>query len=352
MKVVLATGGTGGHLFPALKVARFLRQRGDDVLFVGSFDKMPDKMKDENFRIIHCRVRGLAGVASYVPFCWLMLIGVLKARRSFKEFRPDAVIGFGGYGSFPGVIAGWLCKIPVMIHEQNVVPGKANRLAAKFAVKIALSFPQAGKYFDKKKIVFTGCPVHAQQPSLSRADILRKFNFTEGKPVILIFGGSQGSRRINQLFFDSLQLFKNKIDVQIIHVTGHDDFNGYNEKYQALSVRASVHPFLNDIGLAYAAADVVIARAGAVTVTEIDQFNVPAILIPYPYAMAHQKENAVILENKGKAVVLDEGTCTPELLHVNIERLLANASRMRRPGADTHLPTAEEKIVEALSLLI
>jgi len=350
MRVVLATGGSGGHLFPALKVAQELRDREDVVYFVGSFGVGVEQVKSHGFAFENLNVKGLSfhNPLEGVYASWIMFKATLKALRLLKKFNPDVVIGFGSYGACPAVFAACLLKVPTLIHEQNVVPGRANALLAKFVNKIAISFDKSMAYFQHEKTVLTGYPCHATKQHGQRSEILEEFCLKEDKVTIFVFGGSQGSHRINAEFIKSAQQLKNKLDFQVLHICGKKDFDTLKVQYERLGVPFALFMFLDRIERAYMIADIIISRAGAGTVTEIASFRLPAILIPYPYAGGHQKENALALCETRLARLIEENDLTADLLTENILDVLDKRNDLKQPNEDLRkifIPDSAKRLV-------
>lgn len=319
MRVVLATGGSGGHLFPAIKVAEEIKRLGHEVHFIGSFRVGKDKLFKAGFSFDDLKVQGfsLTNPVKFLAALSGMVQETINCRRRLKELHAEKIIGFGGYGSFPAVMAAIFLRLPTMIHEQNVIPGKANRLLGKFVGKVAVSFEEGRAFFDSHKIILTGCPCLAEEPSESGANY-EKLKLKKGLKTILVLGGSQGSRKINQIVIKSLQALKDDQGIQVIHSCGANDFEELQKAYQNLSVPFALFKFIDNMSEVYTIADLVISRAGAVTVTEIAYFSLPAILIPYPHAHGHQRANAAVLEKSGPAVIIDEADLTPGLLKKEI----------------------------------
>lgn len=308
MKIIIGTGGSGGHIFPALKVARGLREDGHRVMFVGALNLVLDKLKDDKFDIFNLPARGFssASLDSFFISFFCMIKAICQSFRVLRNFKPDVVCGFGGYGSFPIVFAAALLRYSTLIHEQNVMPGRANAFLARFVSKIALSFKRTQQYFPARKVVLTGCPCHTQDQFFLKEELFDKFHLNRDKFTILVFGGSQGSHRINHEFMQAVRLLKDRLEFQAIHITGGKDYEYFQDCYKDMDCSVSLFDFLNEIQEAYSLADLVISRAGAATVTEIANFAVPSILIPYPFAKGHQKANASVLRDANIADVIEE----------------------------------------------
>jgi UDP-N-acetylglucosamine--N-acetylmuramyl-(pentapeptide) pyrophosphoryl-undecaprenol N-acetylglucosamine transferase len=317
MKVILATGGTGGHLFPALLVAEQLIRERHEVLLVGAFPVGRDQIQKRDIPFVHLDVKGITfrSVWGGCVSLWLMIKAVVKAHGVLRQYRPDVVVGFGGYGSCPAVCAAKGSRLPTMIHEQNRVPGRANALLSRVVDRVAVSFEASCDLFARSKVVWTGCPCHHVSSGVSENETLAFFGFPRKQFTILVFGGSQGSVRINEVFLASLSELKNELDFQVIHITGRQNFDKIKQRYASSDIPVALYGFLDKMGYAYALADLVIARAGAVTVTEIISAQIPSILIPYPGSYGdHQRKNAGVLHDAGLATLIDQEQLNPHTL--------------------------------------
>ena len=317
MKIVLATGGSGGHIFPALKTAEQLKREGHEVFFVGALSSAEERLRHSGFKCFMLEVQGYS-LKSLPRFVVLMLKAISESKKIIRSLNPDVVVGFGSYSSFPVLFVANMAGIPTMIHEQNVIPGKANRLSARFVNQIAVSFDETRKAFPNRKVVWTGCPCHGDRPNVPKEDILKSFGLHDNRLTILVLGGSQGSRYLNEVFFESIPYLGN---IQAIHATGKSDEPIYAQKYSSSGIPHHVCAFLDPIEQAYAVADVVIGRAGAATVCELAAFGLASVLIPYPFAHSHQAANARILENAGVAVVIDQKEMNRQKLIDAVKRI-------------------------------
>ena len=331
MKFVIATGGTGGHLFPALRVAQELAKQGHDILFLGSFRLGQEQMAKSGFAFKDMGARGLVlrNPVKAVGAVVAMIGAIVKSFQSLRVFKPDAVLGFGGYGAFPVVFSAVCLKVPALIHEQNVVPGRANAILAKWVGKIAISFHKSAAYFNPKKIVLTGCPCHLPKTNINRTEIFKHFELEEGKKTILVFGGSQGSQRINEVFIEAAAALKDKLDVQVIHISGHRDEKNLLIQYNQMGIPFALFPFLDKMEEVYTIADLVICRSGAVTVSEIAAFKLPAIFVPYPHAQGHQKDNASVLCEAHVAHMIEQKDLSASTLTEAIVHMLGHSSEIR-----------------------
>lgn len=269
------------------------------------------------------------------------------------KFRPDAVVGFGSLVCIPIILWAWFFRIPTLIHEQNVIPGKANQLLAFFTDRIAISFEESRDYLDnfRRKTVYCGNPLRSELQRVPREEALRFFGFTRERVTILVMGGSQGSHTINEEFIRCLSAITDKSGIQVIHLTGENDYARVLESYNNLGVSSRVFDFLQEMRYAYSVADVVLARAGALSISETAFFAIPAILVPYPYAWQHQFANARILEKRGCGIIIEDNKLGIGLLKETLESLAFNSQRRQEMRAGYHeldMLHAGERLVEAV----
>ncbi len=301
-KILIAVSSTGGHIYPGVALAEALKKKGWDVFFVG---KKSEIISREGYRFYSLSVVGYPRVLSVFSSVFFVkfFYSIIQSIKILLKEKPDIVIGFGGYVSFPAIFSAWLMNIPSIIHEQNFIPGLANKLSAKFANKICVSFEASKKYFPSKKVVFTGNPVRQEILNISRPLPTSRFPIT-----VLIFGGSQGAHNININLISSLAHFSPlKEKLRFIHITGEKDFEVVKNVYKNNGFMAEVQKYLYNIETAYQKASLVVCRAGATTIAEIIALKMPAILIPYPYSTEdHQKVNAKYLVDNGCAILIEE----------------------------------------------
>jgi len=326
MKIAVATGGTGGHLIPALRVARKLKNAGHEIKICGSFANGSRQLREYGLEAVELNAKGvrakglwgsLIGIFSNIKATWTCL-------KIFRQWRPDRVVGFGGYGSFSAVFAAALMRIPTMIHEQNVVPGKANYLLAGLVKRVAISFKESQKYFNKSKTVLTGCPGKYSDLPFDRQEVLEKFQLKPDFKTLLITGGSQGSRRINHDAVIAIRALKDEHQIQVIHICGNTDYKDLSKQYHQMNIPFALYEYLDQMDQAYRLADAAVTRAGAVTISELEYYQIPAILIPYPYAGAHQIQNAETLCQKGLAQIILERDLTAQGLGLRLKGLLSH----------------------------
>ncbi|NOZ87081.1 MAG: UDP-N-acetylglucosamine--N-acetylmuramyl-(pentapeptide) pyrophosphoryl-undecaprenol N-acetylglucosamine transferase, partial [Deltaproteobacteria bacterium] len=336
LRFLLTGGGTGGHVTPALAIADELRARHQDAgfLYVGMKGKAEEELvENAGYKLTFVRSKGYPGASnpfSLIVFLFSLGLGILKAACILFRFRPTVIIATGGYVAAPIVLAAGflrslgLLRSTIFIHEQNVVPGKLNLLAARFADRVGVSFPESLDFIDPAKSVYVGYPVRKLAMGKDRAAARKKLGIPGGAKVVLAFGGSQGARTINRAVVDALPYLLQRNDIFIIHGTGKSlsgsSYNGANDVQQKLenlgdfpakekmAGRYIRKEFFHNIGDYYAACDLVICRAGAGTLTEISACGLPAIIIPKANLPGdHQVANARTLEMRGAAKVLYEG---------------------------------------------
>ena len=347
MRVILAGGGTGGHLFPGLAVAREFQRRDPktEILFVGTTQGIEFRvLPKEGFKLETLAVKGIKGrgVRGWLDAVYGVPASLLRSWAILKKFRPDCVIGLGGYASGPMLLAAKLARIRCAIMEQNLRPGFTNRLLGRWANRVLTSYPQSAAFFPGAHVVDTGNPVRWQKlPVVAKRD---RFS-------LLVFGGSAGARRINYAVVEALRhLGDLKNEFFITHQTGALDYAAINEAYAALPIEAQVTSFIDAMDEAYAAADLVICRAGATTVAELTAFGKAAILVPYPYAIYdHQRGNAQALQDQGAAeMILDQELSGP-ILADKIRGYLSDRARLARMAAAARAvgrPDAAARIVD------
>jgi UDP-N-acetylglucosamine--N-acetylmuramyl-(pentapeptide) pyrophosphoryl-undecaprenol N-acetylglucosamine transferase len=328
MRVLFAGGGTGGHLFPGLAVAREFQRRDSttEILFVGTAQGIEFRVvPKEGFKLETLEVRGIKGrgLRGWIEAAYGVPASVLRSWSILKKFRPDCVIGLGGYASGPVVLAARLAGLRCAIMEQNLRPGFTNKLLGRLVHRVFTSYAQSGAYFPGARVIETGNPVRWQKlPAIPKRD---RFS-------LLVFGGSAGARRINYAMVEALKsLTDRKGEIFVTHQAGALDFAAIKEAYASLPFDAEVTPFIDAMDEAYATADLVICRAGATTVAELTAFGKAAILVPYPYAIYdHQRGNAQALQDRGAAEMILDQELTGKLLADKIRGYLADRGRIMR----------------------
>lgn len=359
MKVLITGGGTGGHVFPGIAVAKeLLKDPAVEVLFAGKKGGVELRWVTEaGLQFQGVRASGFPRGLSFRLFTfWIDLVGgLLDAGKLLNEFKPSVVFATGGYVSVPVCLMAAAKGIPVALLEPNVAPGLAARVLGMFSKKIFVGFEGTAKSFSKGRTLWTGIPVREEIKTTSREQGLKAFGLKPEAVTLLMMGGSQGAHALNLYMTDSLeQLGRGSHPVQAILMTGWKDYQTLVDRLEKCPLKVVCRPFIGNIHEAYAAADLVVGRSGAMTCAEILSRGLPAVFIPYPHASAHQEKNARALEKGGSAVVIPEKQLESEALIRELDRLLAEPSALKAMGEKaTKLgrPEAAELIVKNLKEL-
>lgn len=345
-KIVIMAGGTGGHIFPALAIADELKKQGVHILWFGARVGLEKQLVAPHYPICYLPIVGVRKKSlirkCFIPFYFLKAL--FKALRVLHQEKPQVVLSMGGYASAPGGVAAWLLRIPLVIHEQNARPGLTNRLLAHFAKKILQAFPDS--FAPKFKAETVGNPVRAELLNLAAPEI--RYANRSGALRILILGGSQGAQPINAAVLNTLQQFGDAANYEIIWQAGEKNILALQPQVEKLGAQVKLVGFMDDIAKAYAWADCVICRSGAMTVSEIAAVGLPAIFVPYAHAVDdHQYYNAKSLENVGAARIIRQQDLTAATLlgiwqdfYKNRQELLVmavNAQKAAKPMATQHI---------------
>lgn len=335
MKVLVVTGPSGGHIFPALGFLDTLKEKykNIDALLILPKRSIAGPIGTFGYNVNYISISPIKLSLDFKNFFAILEFfkGSLESLFIMLRFRPDIVVGFGSLISIPLVMFAWVFRIKTLIHEQNVIPGRANRLLAKFTDRIAISFAKTQDYFKdcKRKIALTGNPIRKELIRIDKDRALDFFGFNNNKFTILVIGGSLGSHSINTGFLRAISMMPEKPNLQIIHLTGHKDYDLLKQSYESLNIDIKLFKFLNSMQYAYSASDLVLSRAGATTIAEIIFYALAAIIIPYPYAYKHQIANAKVLERMGSAIIVDDNDLDSGILIRVIESLLNNPDRLK-----------------------
>lgn len=367
MKAIISGGGTGGHIFPALAIANALKQRHPeaDILFVGAQGRMEmEKVPAAGYPIKGLPIAGLqrqltlSNIIKNLQLPFKVLRSRAMVRNIIRQFRPDIVVGVGGFASEPTLSTAQRMGLPTLLQEQNSYAGLTNKTLARGADRICVAYPGMERFFPADKLVLTGNPVRAdiEQLSCTRDEGCAHFSLDPSLPVILSVGGSLGARSINRMVADNLQLFAQQ-RVQIIFQTGRAMYAEIQQTVDRAGAGqwVKVHQFISRMDLAYAAADLVISRAGALAISELCLLGKPALLIPSPnVAEDHQTRNAKALADKGAAIMLTDADCHDQglpqafdLLH-NPERCASMGQAIRTLAA----PHAADRIVDEIDAIL
>ena len=346
-RLVITTGGTGGHIFPALAVAAEVRRRDPEaqVLFLGGSGPEGELARKAGLSFEALPASGVLGmgVKALLATVWVSK-GVILATRALRRFEPQAVIGFGGYAGFCPVLAAALLGLPTAVHEQNSVPGITNRILGKLVRRVFVSFDNTDGQFPAAKVVRTGNPVRAEINAVDRAP-------GQGRNL-LVLGGSQGAKPLSDLVVAALPQLQ-AARVNILHQAGKIDVERIREAYRAAGAdEGQVHGFVEDMAGAYAWADLALCRAGASTIFELAATGTPSVLVPFPFAAHdHQRVNAKALEALGAAILADQKDLTGAILAELVLGLLGDAARlgaMSRAARAFARPDAAALIVDGL----
>jgi UDP-N-acetylglucosamine--N-acetylmuramyl-(pentapeptide) pyrophosphoryl-undecaprenol N-acetylglucosamine transferase len=365
MRVILAGGGTGGHIYPAITIAReFLRRDPQtEILFIGGKRGLEsDIIPKEGFKLVTLNLAGIPRQVSPKVFTalWLAAKGMGETFKIVREFKPDFVVGTGGYVCGPMVLAATIQGIPTAIQEQNAFPGLTNRILGHFVKHIFLAYTEAGKYFPAKKISVSGNPIRSEEFSrVSRVSAEKNLGLKPDHTNLLVFGGSQSARRINQSLLPiTKKLLENFPKLQIILMTGSKEYDNINKVVKSLELtkecsdRLKLVSYFYKIAEAYKVSDIVLARAGAISLAEITCFGIPALLVPYPYATNnHQEFNARVLEKAGAAKIILEQDLTSDKLWTNLNQMLLDEQlrlKMSKASLALSKPQAAQIIVDDL----
>jgi UDP-N-acetylglucosamine--N-acetylmuramyl-(pentapeptide) pyrophosphoryl-undecaprenol N-acetylglucosamine transferase len=341
MKLLIAGGGTGGHLFPGIAVAEeFLsRDPANRVLFVGTERGVEARVLPglgyplETISASGVRGKGGLGLVTGVA---RFLYSYAESRRILKEFAPDLVMGVGGYASAPVLMAARGMLIPRFIHEQNAYPGMANKLLSRFSIEAYISLEESARFFPRETTVLTGNPLRRQILEVVEQAQAGSESGSPGGVHLLVFGGSLGAHSINMAMAAAAPLLAESIPgLAITHQTGEKDQGEVAAAYSAAGIKAEVLPFINDMASVYRSADLVICRAGATTIAEVTACGKPCLFIPYPHAVDdHQRRNAEALLKKGAGEMLLERELTPEVLAGTVAGLVNDRQRLAEIGAN------------------
>lgn len=348
-RLLIMAGGTGGHVFPALAIADYLRSRGVDIHWMGTNRGIEAKVCPQNNIPLHTlNIAGIRGksITKFLTGPYAVAKAIAEARRVIKQLKPQVVMGMGGYASGPGGIAARLCGIPLIVHEQNAKPGSTNKVLSKIAQKVLCGFPNA-----LPKGEFVGNPVRdafyqrAKSPVIIEDSVFR----------VLVLGGSLGAKALNEIVPAALALLPHETTLQVVHQAGAKTLDAAKSAYAPLALQRedwqiSVREFIEDVALEMAQADLVICRAGALTVAELSVLGKPAILVPFPYAIDdHQTANARFLSDKGAAILRAEAALTKEQLAEDLRLLIAFPEKLNAMARAARLQeekTATEKVAE------
>ena len=360
--MIIAGGGTGGHLFPGLALAEEFKKRDSstEVVFVGTEHGIEARIiPREGYPLKFLRTEGIVGrsLLKKTKAGFKLLLSFVDANRILKEVMPDIVIGVGGYASGAIVFAAGMKSIPTMIHEQNSVPGLTNKMLGNVVQRICVTYQESRSSFPMGKTFLTGNPIRARILKGDKESAYKLFSLEKDLFTVFVFGGSSGAKSINRAMVDTLNhLGDLKDKIQFLHQTGSADFDNIREAYRKAGVKAMIAPFIYQMAEAYSIADIVISRAGATTLAELTALGKPAILIPYPFAAGrHQEFNAIKLREMGAAFMILDNELNGEIIAEHISDMYKNDSLradMQRASRGLGSPDACTRIVDVAVSLI
>lgn len=357
MKVIISAGGTGGHIYPALAIARKIKEENPkaEILYIGTTNRMEkDIVPKAGFEFIGIPIEGLKRKISLknIKTAYLFISGINKCKKIIKKFKPDIVIGVGGYVSAPVIYAANKLGVKCCIHEQNSSFGVTNKFASKFASKIFVSFKSLEEKANDDRVIYTGNPCSENAINVE-ASKKEDYGLSKNKKLVLIVMGSLGSKTINDKMKNMLTLFNNK-DYEVMFVTGKNYFEEY--KHNKYTSNIKIVPYIDNMVSLLKKTDVLVSRAGASTLSEISALNVPSILIPSPYVTEnHQYKNAMDLVNKGAAEIIEEKDLNGDILLRKIENLLEDkvyTNKLKKNLKEFEVFDSSSKIYNELIKLI
>ena len=361
-KVIISGGGTGGHIFPAISIANRIKLEypNAEILFIGAEGKMEmTKVPEAGYKIEGLWISGLQRrlTVKNLTLPFKLIASFIKARKIIKKFKPDVVIGVGGYASAPTLKIASMLKIPTIVQEQNSYPGKTNKILSKTVSKICVAYENLDRFFPAHKIELTGNPVRKKVVEIEglRDKGFEFFNLDSNKKTILVVGGSLGAKTLNESVVDQLKALEEK-DVQLIWQCGSNQFEEMKAKTADLNMEGIVlTKFINEMELAYAAADVIISRAGAIAISELCIIGKPIILVPSPnVAEDHQTKNAMALVNDDAALFISDKESREKLVPRVLE-LLENSAEQNKLSENIlkkAIANADERIVNVVKSII
>ncbi len=327
-RILIMAGGTGGHVFPALAVADLVKQRGVDVFWMGTAKGVEAQLVPEaGYPLSYISVQGLRGngLLGWLLAPFRLIKAVMEAISAIRSIKPDVVLGLGGFASGPGGVAAWLLRKPIVIHEQNAIPGLTNRILSSIAKRVLQGFPNS--FESKVHARWVGNPVRDSITSLPTPE--QRLMNRNGVANLLILGGSLGARSLNTILPQALALIDEQQRPQIKHQCGQKHVDDCQRAYDVSNITVDVMPFISDMAAAYQWADLVICRAGALTIAELAAAGLGSILVPYPYAVDdHQAHNASALVRVGAAWVINECELTAELLAQQLSELISDRPQL------------------------
>lgn len=362
MRVIFSGGGTGGHIYPALALIQRLQERqlADDILYVGTQRGLESRIvpqKQIAFKAIELQGFKRSLSLDNVKTVELFLKSVHTAKKIIREFKPDVVVGTGGYVSSAVLYAAARLHIPTIINEQNSVAGVTNRFLGHFVDRISIAFPDVADQFPKQKVILTGNPRAQQVANMQPSDRLSEYHLTADQPTLLIFGGSRGAEKINQAFIEAVPTLNDK-PYQVLFVSGRVHFDKIKAALadQTVNQNISVQPYINDMPQILPEVAVILGRAGATSLSEITALGIPSILVPSPYVTNdHQTKNAKSLVNQQAAKMITEAELNGQTLVQTADEMMTDAALRQEMAANAKklgVPDAADRFIEVMQALI
>lgn len=341
--MLIAGGGTGGHLFPGLAVAQVIKKqhRNVEVRFLGTDRGIESRVVPrEGFELMTVPVRGIPrrGVLAQVGAAWAFVRSLYATWRHFSRWRPDVILGTGGYASAPAIVVGRLMRIPVVLQEQNSVPGLVNRWLSRFATEVHVNFAGSRIHFKRRDhLRLTGNPLRPGLHRGNRQRAFKRFGLLPERRTVVVIGGSRGAHRLNDAVAGALAELPRTMEIQLLIQTGREDYEAIKARVEGGPFPVSVHAFLNNVEDAYTVADLIVCRAGAMTLSEITACGIPSILVPYPHATNnHQEANAREMVDRGGSVMILDAELTASRLAAELSDLLGDNLKLRRMATNAH----------------
>lgn len=361
--VVITGGGTGGHIYPAIAVAQHLLEKeiAKEVHYIGCPKNMESEIASkENIPFYSINISGMPRKCPLSIINWIKELqkSVKEASAHLKKIKPDVIFGTGGYVSGPVLISAIILRIPFIIHDSDAHPGIVSRFISPWAKGVNLAFEDAKKFITSKNIQINGNPIRTSLQKITKINALNKLDLESNKPTLLVMGGSQGARAINTAILKSIKNLVEVHNFQVIHQTGSKNFTEYKKEllkawpdYEQ-NPNYKIYPYFEDISIAYKVANLVVSRAGSLSISELNLMGLPSILVPYPYAAAnHQKYNALAMQKAGAAIFLENKDCNTENLIELVAKLLNTPdelSKMKENSLKLAKPEAVDNIAKMI----
>ncbi|WP_018970045.1 undecaprenyldiphospho-muramoylpentapeptide beta-N-acetylglucosaminyltransferase [Rubritalea marina] len=354
MKLVVACGGTGGHLFPGVAVAQELKRRGHQVRLLISEKKVDaqasSKYGDLDFDSVPAVAKPATLSPKMIPFLWKLWKTKVQCRNILKQFGADAVIGMGGFTSLPPVMAAKQLGLRAYVHDSNAVPGRANRMTAKWCDKVLLGMGEAKSFFPNSEVEVTGTPVREEMQQLpSRAEAAARLDIDPEKQTVMVMGGSQGAKQLNSLVVEAASGMPS---IQFVHVTGNFDYERVCGLISEQTSNHKVMAFCEQMADLYAVADLAVIRSGASSLSEISYLGIASLLVPYPYAADdHQTKNAEVFVKAGAASMLQESEMDGGVLLAELNALLSDEERLEKMKKMSHAAGVQDATAQVCNVI-